>query len=317
VYSFPASNIDIPITGHSLNNNDTQINVIGRAFILLEKPVCDPAGLIGYGQITGSCVIGISQPPNGTINSATSPTNSTEGYCKLLPTQGYNVTGSVWFWKLPNGTRAYAEITGLTPWTTPAIHVHEFGDITSNDGTSCGNHFNPMNLPHSFPNCAQRHAGDLGNIEAGSGRYPSVLNLQFADYFTVDGVNSIIGHSVIVHLNADNGSQPSGNAGNRTAQCVIGTAGFNSVSNYDISNFFPPKPFTNCVVPSSSHARSSKAASSYINCPTQDLGYGTINISFGISIALNLVLVLLFYCRFRKRVPTSYTQLQQMRDTST
>jgi Cu-Zn family superoxide dismutase len=88
---------------------------------------------------------------------------------------------------------------------------------------SAGGHYNPEGHQHGLPEAENRHAGDLGNIQAddqGKAHYEiSVTNIS------VSGAkNPIIGRSVIVHAKVDDGSQPTGNAGGRIACGVIGIA---------------------------------------------------------------------------------------------
>ena len=66
------------------------------------------------------------------------------------------------------------------------------------------------------------HLGDLGNIRANKS---GIARFAYTDnQITLEGVNSIIGHSVVVHARADDlKSQPSGNAGARVACGVIET----------------------------------------------------------------------------------------------
>jgi Cu-Zn family superoxide dismutase len=111
---------------------------------------------------------------------------------------------------------------GLNPGQY-GFHIHEYGDCTAPAGTSAGGHFNPENQPHAGPDQAQRHVGDLGNLEAdnsGNAHYEKTdTHLKF------DGRDSIIGRGVIVHTGVDDlVSQPSGNAGPRVACGVIGVA---------------------------------------------------------------------------------------------
>ena len=140
----------------------------------------------------------------------------------LHPTQGNNVTGTVYFSRTPKGIEVKADVMGLNPGKH-GFHIHEFGDCTALDGTSAGGHFNPENQPHAGPEQAKRHVGDLGNIEAdnsGNAHYDRTDNqLKF------EGRDSIIGRGIIVHAGIDDlVSQPSGNAGPRIACGVIGVA---------------------------------------------------------------------------------------------
>jgi Cu-Zn family superoxide dismutase len=79
-------------------------------------------------------------------------------------------------------------------------------------------------MPHAGPHDAQRHAGDLGNIEI-QGNGKGKLEIT-TDLLTVKaGPNSVVGRSVIFHEKADDlKTQPTGNAGGRLA-CGVVTAG--------------------------------------------------------------------------------------------
>jgi len=88
---------------------------------------------------------------------------------------------------------------------------------------SAGGHYNPEGHQHGLPDSENRHAGDLGNVQAddqGKAHYE----------ITVKGIsisgehNPIIGRGVIVHAKLDDGGQPVGNAGGRIACGVIGFA---------------------------------------------------------------------------------------------
>lgn len=108
------------------------------------------------------------------------------------------------------------------------FHVHEFGDNT-NGCTSAGPHFNPTKQEHGAPDAAIRHVGDLGNIVAdGSG----VAKVNISDkLISLNGVNNIIGRTVVVHADIDDLgagghelSKTTGNAGARLGCGVIGLA---------------------------------------------------------------------------------------------
>lgn len=140
----------------------------------------------------------------------------------LHPTEGNEVSGVVIFTKEENGVRVVANIENLTPGKH-GFHIHEFGDCSALDGTSAGGHFNPEGKQHGAPTAAERHVGDLGNIEADeSGK----AHLDWLDsHLSLTGTNSIIGHAVIVHAQEDDlTSQPTGAAGARVACGVIGIA---------------------------------------------------------------------------------------------
>lgn len=138
------------------------------------------------------------------------------------PTKGSNVHGVVWFTQEGKKVHVVADFSGLTPGVH-GFHIHEFGDCTADDATSAGSHYNPAKMPHAAPTVDHRHEGDLGNITAdASGK----AHLDVTDAkLTLTGPDSIIGRSVIVHVNPDDlKTQPTGNAGARAACGVIGIA---------------------------------------------------------------------------------------------
>ena len=146
----------------------------------------------------------------------------TKAIAVLHPTAGNNVTGLVTFTKSGDAVKVVADVAGLTPGKH-GFHVHEFGDCSSSDGSSAGGHFNPTHKQHGAPDASDRHAGDLGNIEAdASGK----AHLEWSDkVMKLSGADSIVGHAVIVHEKTDDlKTQPTGNAGGRLACGVIGVA---------------------------------------------------------------------------------------------
>uniref|UniRef100_A0A0A0V8G1 Superoxide dismutase [Cu-Zn] n=1 Tax=Tomicus yunnanensis TaxID=768153 RepID=A0A0A0V8G1_9CUCU len=108
------------------------------------------------------------------------------------------------------------------------FHIHEFGDNT-NGCISAGPHFNPNEKEHGGPTDEERHAGDLGNIQANA---DGVATINMTDkQISLSGANSIIGRTVVVHADPDDLgkgghelSKTTGNAGGRLACAVIGLA---------------------------------------------------------------------------------------------
>ncbi len=142
--------------------------------------------------------------------------------CILHPTEGNDVTGSVTFIQTHEGVKVIAELSGLSEGDH-GFHIHEFGDCSAADGTSAGGHFNPEGHHHAGPESPEKHSGDLGNIRANAEghAYLELLTSQLM----LNGPNSIVGRSVVVHADADDlQSQPTGNAGARIACGVIGIA---------------------------------------------------------------------------------------------
>jgi Cu-Zn family superoxide dismutase len=140
----------------------------------------------------------------------------------ITPTKGNSMHGVVTFEEVDNGVRIIANLTGLTPGKH-GFHIHEFGDISSDVGSSAGGHFNPTGMSHNMPTSKKRHAGDMGNIEADSS---GNAHLDYIDHvMKLNGQYSIIGHAVIVHEKEDDfKTQPTGNAGARVGYGVIGIA---------------------------------------------------------------------------------------------
>lgn len=156
------------------------------------------------------------------ISSAPVIVDATELVAVLLPTQGNQTAGVVTFRRVGEGkVEVDAKLTGLTPNSKHAIHIHQYGDVTSKDGKSAGDHYNPMGHQHGLPDKEDRHAGDFGNLDADqSGN--ATMKLVVDNISLAGRLSPIIGRAVVVHAKPDDGSQPSGNAGDRIAVGVIG-----------------------------------------------------------------------------------------------
>jgi superoxide dismutase, Cu-Zn family len=162
------------------------------------------------------------EPADEAMDTAPVIVDATELIAVLSPTEGNQTTGVVTFKPVEKGqVEIEAKLTGLPPNSKHAIHIHQYGDLTSKDGKSAGDHYNPMGHPHGLPDKGNRHAGDFGNLETDQNG-----NANFK--LTVDNISlagrlsPIIGRAVVVHAKPDDGSQPLGNAGDRIAIGVIG-----------------------------------------------------------------------------------------------
>lgn len=141
----------------------------------------------------------------------------------LHPTAGQHCHGVVRFTQDGDSVKVVADLEGLTPGQKHAFHIHQYGDCSSSDGMSAGGHYNPEGHQHGLPPTENRHAGDLGNVEAdndGKAHYEITVN----NVSILGQKNPIVGHAVIVHAKVDDASQPVGNAGGRIACGVIGIA---------------------------------------------------------------------------------------------
>ena len=143
----------------------------------------------------------------------------------IHPTEGNQVSGTVWFTDTDDGVRVQADISGLYPGSKHGFHIHRFGDGTARDATSAGGHYDPEGTNHhARPNApTPHHAGDLGNLQAdasGHAQYDCVIH-----GITVAGMtDAIIGRGVIIHAEADQFDQPTGSAGARIGFGCIGVA---------------------------------------------------------------------------------------------
>jgi Cu-Zn family superoxide dismutase len=144
------------------------------------------------------------------------------------PTWG-NVTGTVTFTDVGHGVEVKAHIMGLKPNSKHGFHIHQKGDLSSNDLSSAGGHWDPMKSgQHGGPDSAKHHAGDLGNLQADSTGMAMLDTTVHGATIGGGGDNDIVGKSVIVHGGEDDlKSNPAGNSGPRIAGGIItmGTSG--------------------------------------------------------------------------------------------
>jgi Cu-Zn family superoxide dismutase len=155
-------------------------------------------------------------------HAAHSVASASRAVAVITPTKGNSVHGTVTFEGVEGGVRVVVELKSIPPGKH-GFHIHEFGDLRSEDGTAAGGHYNPTAMPHSMPMSGERHMGDMGNIEAGA---DSSAHLEYVDpMMKLIGEFSVLGRSIIVHKNEDDlKTQPTGNAGARIGQGVIGIA---------------------------------------------------------------------------------------------
>jgi Cu-Zn family superoxide dismutase len=156
------------------------------------------------------------------MSSAPVIVDATELIAVLSPTEGNQAAGVVTFKSAGKGkVEVKANLTGLTPNSKHAIHIHQYGDLTSKDGKSAGDHYNPLGHQHALPDVKVRHAGDFGNLDTDANGN-ATLRLVVDNISLAGRLSPIIGRGVVVHAKVDDGSQPSGNAGDRIAVGVIG-----------------------------------------------------------------------------------------------
>lgn len=135
------------------------------------------------------------------------------------------VAGTVSFTPLGDALQVSYDLGGLGTGAH-GFHVHQVGDCgpdsTGTPGGAAGGHFNPLESPHGAPSASpgDRHAGDLGNIDAGpDGRAAGTV---VDSVLSLDGPTSVLGRALVIHAGADDlSSQPSGDAGARVGCGVI------------------------------------------------------------------------------------------------
>lgn len=175
---------------------------------------------IAKGMLFSALVLGVALAGCSRGSHEVKPTG--KAMAVMNPTEGSKVKGIVSFEKTGKGVRIVADIDGLAPGPH-GFHIHEYGDCSSPDAGSAGGHFNPTGMPHAAPTAEKHHLGDLGNVEADKTGH---ARLEITDkMLSLEGPNSIIGRSIIVHAHADDlKSQPAGDSGTRISCGVIGIA---------------------------------------------------------------------------------------------
>ena len=141
----------------------------------------------------------------------------------IQPTNGNRVSGVVTFKQEKNKVRISGTIKGLESNAKHGWHIHQYGDLRSDNGKSAGGHYNPAKHDHALPPTTKRHAGSFGNLNANE---DGIASFDFLDdTISVAGeFHPIIGRSLIIHAKPDTGAQPAGNAGSRIGFGVIGIA---------------------------------------------------------------------------------------------
>ena len=131
-----------------------------------------------------------------------------------------------------SGTVSFSEIDGIVSMEVNieglsegihAIHIHENGDCSSDDGKSAGGHWNPTTEDHGKWESSPFHKGDIGNLVVGSDGKGTMSSKT--DLWCIgcdDASKDILGKGIIVHAGVDDfKSQPSGAAGSRIGCGVI------------------------------------------------------------------------------------------------
>jgi Cu-Zn family superoxide dismutase len=135
----------------------------------------------------------------------------------LMPASNSNLSGKVMFTQKDGKVMMEAEIMGLTEGEH-AIHIHEKGNCSSEDGKSAGGHWNPTDQPHGkWGDEKGYHKGDIGNFKTdANGKGMISMSTDEWCIGCDDENKNIVGKAIIVHDGMDDfTSQPSGAAGTR------------------------------------------------------------------------------------------------------
>ena len=127
-----------------------------------------------------------------------------------------SITGTISFTQENDSVYLEAHVFGIEPGAK-AIHIHEIGDCSSDDGSSTGGHWNPYDTKHSkWGDPTGFHLGAIGNFEVDSIGH-GMLNFK-TDLWCIgcEEENDILNKAVIIHQGSDDYvSQPSGASGIR------------------------------------------------------------------------------------------------------
>lgn len=145
---------------------------------------------------------------------------NTTAVATLQPKSGTQVTGTATFTQKGDKVEIVVNAKSLPPGAH-GIHIHEKGDCSAADASTAGGHFSPGGGQHAGPTDAGRHAGDLGNIDAGADGAGKLTITE--DKLSVgSGPGDVIGKALVIHGDPDDlKTQPSGNSGGRIACGVI------------------------------------------------------------------------------------------------
>ena len=134
-----------------------------------------------------------------------------------------NVTGMVTFTDVGHGVKVTGHIMGLKPNSKHGIHIHQKADLSANDLSSAGPHWDPAKSnQHGGPETDKHHGGDLGNLTADAQGMANI-DVTVHDIHVGSGDDKdVVGKSVIVHGGEDDlKSNPAGNSGPRIAGGAI------------------------------------------------------------------------------------------------
>lgn len=215
-----AATLNATFTHFSLRN-DTSI--LGHALIIHSGKdfgsEFQPAGASGVK--IAKCIIGTKNtvPSLSDVHTCPPLVKVKRAICVLKPTAlktEVAIEGEIVFESSSNGNIVSGTVSGLGANSMYGFHVHEYGDTNK-----IGDHFNPAGTSHSNNVTVEnRHAGDLGNIVSDDGGNVDV-NIENG-LWTLSGTNSVIGRTLVIDNQKDDGVEYDDQSVVPMAQCVIG-----------------------------------------------------------------------------------------------
>jgi len=176
--------------------------------------------------VSAGCGSGKSPAPSevkGTVPEASQDETVAEPVvtATIEPKSGSSLTGTARFTEQDGQVTLTLEVEGAPPGEL-AVHLHQIGDCSAEDGTSAGPHWNPGAVDHGQWGHAPFHLGDIGNVQVGPDGYGSLTLTTDLWSIGTGEDNDILGRAIIIHEKADDfTTQPTGAAGGRIGCGVI------------------------------------------------------------------------------------------------
>lgn len=213
----------------SLGSNSAA-SIIGRGLLIhADADDCTTPKTGNAGTRVAQGVIGIAGESSTAGTGTAALPGEFIGLSVLHSTKlGQGATGVVAFIGNGSSVRVVATFAGLPANTNHSMHVHIFGDISSDDGTSTGAHYDPAATMHHdlFP-VTPRHMGDVLGLITADDKGNAAIDVARDLLSLTANTGNIIGRGVTFHELIDQGAtvQPTGGAGGRLMVSVVGIPG--------------------------------------------------------------------------------------------
>ena len=140
-----------------------------------------------------------------------------QAIAKIKGLGGSSLSGEATFIETKKGIEAKINLSGYVA-SSLGVHLHVYGDCSSQDGSSAGGHWNPTNEAHGAWGGEAFHSGDIGNIIINDDEKGSLVLLDQYGRWTInkDDKTNLLGKAIIIHAKSDDKTtQPTGAAGAR------------------------------------------------------------------------------------------------------